>query len=278
MNMFNFLHSYQPDPVLFSWQGLTVHWYGFFIVAGIILGTITAIILAKYHRVSKEVILDLVFWLVLGGIIGARLYHVLLQFSYYSNNPWQILKIWEGGLAIHGAILGGIIVLLLFARFSTGLSGNTKKNFWLLASLVAPALALAQAVGRWGNYFNQELFGKPTDLSWGIPIQLLNRPMEYMNHEFFHPTFLYESLGNLIIFLSLIGIHIWIIKKHKRNYEVVVAAYLILYSILRFGMEFLRIDPTPVFFGLRTPQIASIILIVLAILLTIPPIKRKITE
>lgn len=275
--MIEFLHYFQPSPILFSWKGLNIHWYGLFIVLGIILGTTVATKLGRYYRVSKELILDLAFWLILSSIVGARLYYIFLKFSYYSADPIEILKIWKGGLAIHGAIIGGLIVLILFARFASGLSGNAKKNFWLLASLVAPAAVLGQAIGRWGNYFNQELFGKPTNLPWGIPIQLSNRPVEFINQKFFHPAFLYESLGDLVIFLALIGLHVWIIKKHKRNYEIVAVGYLVLYSILRFGMEFIRIDKTPIIWGLRLPQVASIIIIILALLLTIPPIKHKIT-
>src|SRR6056297_796347 len=272
--MIDLLHSFRPQPILFSWNGIEIHWYGFCIVLGILAGILMAIKLAKYYRVSSEMVLDLAFWLVLGGIIGARLYHVGLQYEYYLKSPVDILKIWQGGLAIHGAIIAGILIIFLFARFASGLSANFKKNFWLLTSIVAPALALAQAIGRWGNYFNQELLGRPTDLPWGIPINLINRPLNFLNFEYFHPTFLYESLGNILIFLILIGLHIWIIKKQKTSWEIIVAAYLILYSILRFGMEFLRIDETPMVFGLRLPQVASLILIVLALLLTIPPIKR----
>ncbi len=276
--MINFLHNFNPDPILFYWNGIKINWYGFLIVLGIVLGTLLAIKLAKYYQIPKELILDLAFWLIIGGILGARIYHVGLEFSYYLTHPLNIFKVWEGGLAIHGAVIGGIIVLLIFARFATGLSGNFKKNFWLLSSIAAPALILAQAVGRWGNYFNQELFGRPTDLPWGIPIAETNRPIMYMGDQYFHPTFLYESLGNLLIFVILLGIHIYLIKKGKQNWEVVVVSYLVLYSLLRFFTEFIRIDPTPMVAGLRFPQIMSLILIVLALLLTVPRIRRKITK
>ncbi|MFH1822677.1 MAG: prolipoprotein diacylglyceryl transferase family protein, partial [Patescibacteria group bacterium] len=143
-------------------------------------------------------------------------------------------------------------------------------NFWLISAILAPSLALAQAIGRWGNYFNQELFGLPTNLPWGIPINIINRPIEYISSEFFHPTFLYESLGNLLIFGLLIMFHAWIIKNHKfkNSYYFLPAcagrlftSYLILYSILRFLIEFIRIDNTPEFIGLRWPQIASLVII-----------------
>ncbi len=276
--MLNFFQSFNPDPILFYWNGIKVHWYGFLIVIGIILATSIAIKLASYYKISKELILDLVFWLIIGGVVGARIYHIGLEYNYYLNNPWETFKIWEGGLAIHGAIIAGIIILLLFARFSSGLSENYKKNFWLLASIAAPCLMLSQAIGRWGNYFNQELFGRPTDLPWGIAIDVANRPLNYLESEYFHPTFLYESLGNLLIFFILIGIHIFLIKKQKQNWEVVVITYLILYSLLRFTTEIIRIDPTPMAWGLRFPQVISILIIIFALLLTVPPIRRKITR
>ena len=128
----------------------------------------------------------------------------------------------------------------------------------------AIALALGQAIGRWGNYFNQELYGLPTDKSLGIPIEIARRVPEYYNYEFFHPTFLYESMGNLVIFGILFFLHKRFIKKNIKAYALILALYLFLYSLLRFSLEFVRIDKTPELFGLRFPQIASIILMFVA--------------
>ena len=160
-----------------------------------------------------------------------------------------------------------------------------KLNGWLIASLIAPGLAIAQAIGRWGNYFNQEIIGKPTNLPLGIPIDLANRPIEYINNIYFHPAFLYESIGNLIIFLILISAHIWIIKKRVASCELRVAScalcvmsYAILYSLLRFTTEFIRRDPTPIIIGLRFPQIISLLRILASIIFLIAklkPIKAK---
>ncbi len=272
MSYINFLHTFHPNPILISLGPINIYWYGFFIV----LGTLTAIFitlkLADYYKIKKETIIDLAFWLIINGVIGARLYHILLELQYYLSNPLDVIKIWQGGLAIHGAILAGIIVIWRFSK-------KHQYNFWLLSSIIVPGLALAQAIGRWGNYFNQELFGKPTKLAWGIPIDLANRPIEYISNEFFHPAFLYESIGNLLIFFILISIHIWIIRKNKKkNYSYFLArqslgdggllltSYFLLYSILRFFIEFIRLDPTYVILGLRFPQIVSLLIIFASII------------
>jgi phosphatidylglycerol:prolipoprotein diacylglycerol transferase len=146
-----------------------------------------------------------------------------------------------------------------------------------LAGIFAPALALGQAIGRWGNYFNQELFGKPTDLPWGIPIDLMNRPHLYISADYFHPTFLYEFFGDLIIFVVLL----WLIKKFVAAKEekatgakIVLLVYLMMYSILRFSLEFLRTDTTAYFFNWRWPQIISLIIFIISAILLFWP-KRK---
>lgn len=277
--MINFLQTFHPNPILISIGPINIYWYGLFIVLGALTAIFITLKLADYYKIKKEIIIDLAFWLIIGGIIGARMYHILLEPQYYLSNPIDMIKIWQGGLAIHGAILAGIIIIWYFAKknFKNLINNqnnqrnqrNQWSNFWLLSSIIAPGLALAQAIGRWGNYFNQELFGKPTNLPWGIPIDLANRPIEYISNEFFHPAFLYESIGNLLIFLILISIHIWIIKKHKFNniYCLLsVICYLSLYSLLRFFIEFIRIDPTYVILGLRFPQIVSLIIIFFSII------------
>ncbi len=271
--MFNFLHTFQPQSVLISFGPITIYWYGFFIVLGILAAVLVAYKLAKYYQIKRDLIFDLSFWLVIGGLIGARIYDVFLFLPYYLKNPIDALKIWQGGLAIHGGIIAGVIIIWFFAR-------KKKINFWKLTALIIPGLALAQTIGRWGNYFNQELFGLPTSLSWGIPINIINRPLEYISTEFFHPTFLYESLGNLLIFLILIIINIYFIKKKRLTnhfFVWITALYMILYSILRFSLEFIRLDETPYFLFLRWPQIISLILITIAILLLIfnPHAKKK---
>ena len=258
----NFLHTFHPSPTLITIGPIHIYWYGFFIILGALAAIFITLKLADYYKIKKETIIDLAFWLIIGGIIGARLYHILLELQYYLSSPIDAIKIWQGGLAIHGAILAGIIIIWRFSK-------KHQYNFWLLSSIIVPGLALAQAIGRWGNYFNQELFGKPTNLPWGIPIDLANRPIEYISNEFFHPAFLYESIGNLLIFFILISIHIWIIRKNKKknySYFLPLTSYFLLYSILRFFIEFIRIDPTYVILGLRFPQIISLLIIFFSII------------
>jgi phosphatidylglycerol:prolipoprotein diacylglycerol transferase len=229
-------------------------------VAGILAALILTIQLAKYYQLSADLIFDLAFWLIIGGLIGARLYDDLLQLPYYIQHPLQSVEIWKGGLAIHGGIIAGLLIILWFAR-------RQALNFWKLAAVLTPGLALAQAIGRWGNYFNQEIFGPPTNLPWGIPIDLWHRPVPYITANYFQPTFLYESLGCLLISLILIGLNVYAIRHQAlgpKLYVWLVALYLILYSLLRFGLEFIRLDPTPEIWGLRWPQLISLIIIIFA--------------
>jgi phosphatidylglycerol---prolipoprotein diacylglyceryl transferase len=256
--MINFLHTFIPNPILISFGPFHIFWYGMFIVLGILAALAVALKLSGYYHISKEDIIDIAFYLILGGVVGARIYDVLLNFSYYVPRPGEILKVWNGGLAIHGAIIAGVFVMLGYARLK-------KINFWLLAALTVPGLALAQAIGRWGNYFNQELYGQPTDLPWGIPISPLLRQPEFFSYQYFHPTFLYESLGSLVIFTILIYLHYLVIKKQRLNFEQITFAYLIMYSLLRFAMETLRVDYISELFGLRLPQIVSLIIIIFSV-------------
>lgn len=253
----NFLHTNIPKAILISIGPVNIYWYGLFIVSGLLLAMLTAFKLADYYNIKKDTIIDLTFWLIIGGIAGARIYHIGLELPYYLDNPLEMFKVWHGGLAIHGGITAGLIIIWVFSK-------RHKINFWLLGSIIVPGLALAQAVGRWGNYFNQEIFGKQTDMPWGIPIEIAKRPAEYIVYTYFHPTFLYISIGNFLIFVALIYFHAWIIKNKKHDnfyYALCAASYLIMYSILRFSLEFVRIDRTPEILGLRFPQIVSIFII-----------------
>jgi len=256
--MINFLHTNIPERILISIGPLHIYWYGFLIVIGMILAILIAIKLGSYYNIHKDLIIDSSFWLIIGGVIGARIYHVFLEFPYYSAHPLNIFKLWNGGLAIHGAIIAAIIILYLIAK-------KNKIGFFKLVSLITPGFGLAMAVGRWGNYFNQENFGLPTNLPWGIPIESANRVSGYLYSEYFHPTFLYESIGNFIIFLILILIHVLLIKKKIKSFETVLFGHLILYSMLRFSNEYVRIDITPEFLGMRFPQVMSLIIIIISI-------------
>lgn len=259
--MFSFLHNFLPQPILFHQGIITIYWYGLFIVLGIIASLILILFLARRFKIDSEKIWDLSFYLVLFGIIGARIYEIFLEFPYYYANPSQIIKIWEGGLAIHGAIIAGAITLFVFVK-------KNHLDFWQLMAIIAPGLALGQAIGRYGNWFNQELFGLPTNLPWGIPIAIENRPLEFISQEFFHPTFIYESLG-----LLLISIFLFILLYRQKNSLTkkmamrIGAYYLAAYSVLRFSLEFIKVDITPTFLGLRWPQFMSLIIISIAIVI-----------
>ncbi|MBI4652998.1 prolipoprotein diacylglyceryl transferase [Candidatus Kuenenbacteria bacterium] len=264
MVIFNFLHNYHPDSIFFQLGILNIHWYGLGYVVGIVGGILIIFGLGKNCQIKNEHLWNLFFWLIVFGLLGARLYYVGLNFEYYFQNPLDIFKIWQGGMAIHGAIIAGFITLFFYCKKYKSFTFFRKKvkgklNFQFLIDIFAPALVFGQIIGRWGNYFNQELYGLPTNLQWGIPIDLKNRIAGYENFEFFHPTFLYESLGCLLILLILIFLY----KKipQMRGTGNIFLIYLILYSILRFFLEFLRIDPTLMILGIRWPQIVCIILI-----------------
>lgn len=261
--MINFLHNFLPTSVIFKIGPLSLRWYGLFMSLSIVAALLISFYIGKkYLDLKKDLIFDLAFWLILNGLLGARIYDVFLQLPYYLNHPLQIVQVWKGGLAIHGAIIAGLITIFFFAR-------KHKIEFFKLSALIVPGLALGQAIGRFGNYFNQELFGLPTNLPWGIPISSAYRPLAYINETYFHPTFLYESLGSLLIFLILIASYRYFAKREKINshfYTWITALYMILYSMLRFSLEFIRIDFSPEFLNLRWPQIISIIIIVVSIL------------
>lgn len=271
--MITWLHNFHPQAILFSFGPFQIYWYGLFMVSGILAALLISFKLTKFYKIDKDKLFDLSFWLIIFGLLGARLYDVFLTLPYYLHNPIAILKIWQGGLAIHGAIIAGIITVYFFAR-------HHQLSLWSLVAIIVPGLSLAQAIGRWGNYFNQELFGLPTNLAWGIPIDLPNRPWLYISSNYFQPTFLYESIGCFIIFIVLSAITVYLFKKGKINnyYSVwIVALYMILYSVLRFTLEFIRIDETPYIFNLRWPQIISLLIIIISVIFIIfnPHAKNK---
>lgn len=256
--MFNFFHTFIPNRILIEIGPLTIYWYGLFVALGIFLGLLLVVHLAKQYNIHKDKIYNLAFYLLIFGLLGDRLYEVLSNWGYYSNNLLDVFKIWQGGLAIHGAMIAGLIVLYVFGK-------RNKISFWLLGDLIIPALALGEAIGRWGNYFNQELYGTPTDLPWGIPIEFPNRVEPYLNDQFFHPTFLYLGLWCLLVAGVLIFMHKARVKMPETKLLKpgnIMLSYFFLYSVGRFTVEMLRLDPMPVIGDLRLAQWASLVLIV----------------
>lgn len=211
---------------------LSVRFYGLLIASAILIGVTLSQKLAKSRRLSPELIGDLAVWLVIGAIPCARLYYVAFQWDYYSQNPEQIIAIWRGGIAIHGAIIGGTIAAIIFSRLQ-------RVSFWRLADAVAPSLILGQAIGRWGNFFNSEAFGAPTDLPWKLFIPADSRPAGLANEAYYHPTFLYESLWNVMVF-SLLMIVFFRFPRTKPG--TLFLLYCVGYSAGRFWIEGLRTD------------------------------------
>jgi len=239
-------------PIIFQIGPLSIRWYGVLIMAGVILGLVLAGREAKRKAVSIELIYDLFFYMLISAVVGARLYYVIFSWDLYRNNLKEIFAFWHGGLAIHGAVVGGVVSALIYTRLK-GLS------FWSVADICAPSLILGQAIGRWGNYFNQEAFGRPTNLPWAIFIDEAHRPLQYVQQTHFHPTFLYESLWNFCAFLLLL----WLRRRRGIVTGDVFLAYLMLYSLGRFWIEALRTDSL-MFAGFRVAQIVSLLLIVFA--------------
>lgn len=248
-----------PGPVIFEIGPLSVRWYGLLIASAVLIGLTLSQYLAKLRQINPDLIGDLAIWLVLGAIPCARAYYVIFQWSEYAPNPADIIAIWKGGIAIHGAILGGVIAALIFAKIK-------QIPFWQLADLVAPSLILGQAIGRWGNFFNSEAFGAPSDLPWKLYIPPENRyflPMEYAKSEYFHPTFLYESLWNLMVFALLIFLFRQDLKgKMSLKSGTLFLVYLIAYSAGRVWIEGLRMDSL-MFGPLKMAQFVSLFAMVL---------------
>ena len=227
---------------------LNLRWYGLLIASAVLIGLLLSQRLAEMRHLNPELVGDLAIWLIVGAIPSARLYYVLFQWSYYSQHPDQILAIWRGGIAIHGAILGGMLAALIFSRLK-------RCSFWRLADVVAPSLILGQAIGRWGNFFNSEAFGGPTNLPWKLFIGSAHRPAGYESVAYYHPTFLYESLWDVMVFGVLMTLF-FRFPKAKRG--TIFLVYAIAYSCGRFWIEGLRTDSL-MLGPLRMAQMVSLV-------------------
>lgn len=243
-----------PGPIAFGIGSFSIRWYGMLIASAVVIGTLLAQKLAKKRGIDPDIVGNLVIWLIVGAIPCARLYYVLFEWQRFQNQPYKAFAIWEGGIAIHGAIIGGAVVTIIFCQ-------RQKISAWLMADIVMPALILGQAIGRWGNFFNSEAFGRPTDLPWKLFIPVDRRPPEFASESYFHPTFLYESLWNVGVFAILMFLFF---RFPKIRTGTLTMTYAIAYSLGRFWIEGLRTDSLMVG-SLRTAQIISLVAIALGI-------------
>ncbi|WP_050182597.1 prolipoprotein diacylglyceryl transferase [Domibacillus robiginosus] len=243
------------DRVAFQIGSITVYWYGIIIMTGILLGLWLATRESVKQGLPKDTFSDLLFIALPTALITARLYYVMFEWEYYSQNPEQIVAIWEGGIAIHGALLGSVIAAYLFAK-------KRKIPFLKLADIAAPSLILGQAIGRWGNFMNQEAHGREVSRTFleqlYLPDVIINQM--YIDGQYYHPTFLYESVWSIIIF----GVLMYLRRKSLIQGEIFFT-YLVLYSIGRFFIEGMRTDSLMLFDILRVAQMVSIGLIGLGI-------------
>ncbi len=230
------MEGFSLGPLLFRWGGLLI-------ILGIAAGLLLAARESKHRNYDVGIISDLFLPLIIWGTIGARLWHILtpplssvqlgLTTQYYLSHPIDMLALWIGGYGIPGALIGGIIALFFFARAN-------EYSFWGLADLLAPSLALAQAIGRLGNYFNQELYGLPTNLPWKIFIEPAYRLVGFETVETYHPLFAYEAILNFAIMIFLL----WLARRFADTLKTgdLFLAYLGAYSVVRLLLEFLRLD------------------------------------
>lgn len=234
-----------PGAIAFSILGIDVKYYGILIAIGMATCIIISLRRTAHTAIAKDKLLDGSIIAIIAGIIGARLYYVMFSFEMYKDNIGEILHIRSGGLAIHGGLILGSLALFVYCK-------KKDVNFLEFADLVIPGVALAQSIGRWGNFFNEEAYGSHTDLPFALNI----------NGETVHPTFLYESLWCLLIFIVL---SYMFYKKHSFNGQLLFL-YGMLYSAERFFVEGLRTDSL-YFMGIRQAQLISVIIFLICVLL-----------
>jgi phosphatidylglycerol:prolipoprotein diacylglycerol transferase len=237
-----------PGPIVIQFGPLAIRWYGLLIATAVLLGTTLAHREAIRRGEDPDKVLNAIVLTVLASLVGARLYYVAFNWDYYGANPGKIVAVWEGGLAIHGGLIAGALATLLYCW-------RAALRLPITTDIMVPGVAIGQAIGRWGNFFNQEAFGVPTTLPWKLYIDPYHRPPHLANFDYFHPTFLYESLWNLLVFLLLwFGLR----KRLQAKPGALTLCYLGMYSIGRFFVEGLRIDSL-MLGDLRVAQVVSVI-------------------
>jgi prolipoprotein diacylglyceryl transferase len=226
------------------------------------LGVVAAIIVTtrRYGRMGGDTAIaeKLLVWAVVAGVVGARIAYVAPRFTQIADRGfWHLFAIWEGGLALYGGLTGGVIVGVWLIRRNHG-------DVPAMLDAAAIGIPLAQGIGRWGNYFNQELFGTPSDLPWAVEIAERFRPAEYIDSATFHPAFLYESLWNLAIVIPLV---LWVEKRFDLRRGNLFLVYVVTYGLARFALEFIRTDNATIVAGVRANQLFAAVLVVVASLI-----------
>lgn len=244
------------NPIAFNLGGIQVHWYGIIIASAVVLATILAVQEAKRRRIDPDSIYDLILWALPVAIITARMYYVIFEWGYYQNHVDEIVRVWDGGIAIYGALIGAGIVVYLFCRANW-------IPVWLMLDIIAPVLIMAQGIGRWGNFMNQEAFGRITSLTFLQSLHLPHFIIQQMliDGAYRQPTFLYESLWDILGFIVLMSLRH---KKHLFKQGEVFLSYVIWYAFGRFFIEGMRTDSL-MLLGIRVSQWLSVILFIGAI-------------
>ena len=248
-----------PSSVLISFNGFGIHYYGLIMFCAIAAGILVMRSIAKkyYKDINTEILLDLLPAIILCAILGARFYYVIMDWNYFSSHLSEIFALWHGGMSIHGGIIGGVLCGFIYTKIK-------KINFLKYSDIFAYGLCIGQAIGRFGNYFNCEAFGKPCSIPFiKLFIPPAYRPYGYENVEYFHPAFLYESLWDILVFCILF----FAVRKIRNIKDgVIFFSYLILYSAGRMIIETCRLDSVRNFYGIEVAHIASAVLILTGIL------------
>lgn len=260
-------------PQVLKLGPLSVRYYGVCMACAVAAGWVLATRRASWYQLTAQQVDDAAVWLAAGGFVGARLYHVVSSLSYYAQHPLEIVMVWHGGLSIFGALFGGLAALLFYVRTypAQAPAAHASKVFfdseqvWRWLDLLAPSVLLGQIIGRLGNLFNYEAYGYPTTVPWGMYVPPAFRFPAYVEQSQYHPLFLYELLGNSVILFVLL----WLARRawSKRATGVVFILYVILYTILRFFLEHIRMDSVFLFGGVRENVLMSAILALIGIAL-----------
>ncbi|GKQ43046.1 prolipoprotein diacylglyceryl transferase [Companilactobacillus sp. RD055328] len=239
------------NPIAFSFGGLQIHWYGLIIATGAFLGVMWAMNEAQKQNIDSEKIIDMVLWIAPFALIGARLYYVLFELPFYLSHPEEIIKIWHGGIAIYGGLLAALAVVIIFCR-------RNQISPWKMLDIAAPSVMLGQIIGRWGNFMNQEAFGAVTShhflISLHLPDFVINQML--ISGQYRQPTFLYESVWNLI------GLVIILIIRQRGLFKQgdIILSYVTWYAFGRFFIEGMRTDSLYIFGVFRVSQLLSVVL------------------